>query len=103
MEQFNKEQIIELLNSKIQIWRFPRLLKELDGDADTLQVRLTKKLSSYELQGSENREQTARKIRRQTGKNCFGSVLLLALTGRKQKHFFFLQMRTVSTIAIPGN
>ena len=63
MEQFNKKQIIELLNSKIQIWRFPRLLKELDGDADTLQVRLTKKLSSYELQGSENREQTARKIR----------------------------------------
>lgn len=111
VEQFNKKQIIELLNSKIQIWRFPRLLKELDGDADTLQVRLTKKLSSYELQGSENREQTARKIRnwlagkisRQTGKNCFGSVLLLALTGRKQKHFFFLQMRTVSTIAIPGN
>ena len=63
MEQFNKKQIIELLNSKIQIWQFPRFLKELDGDADTLQVRLTKKLSSYELQGSENREQTARKIR----------------------------------------
>ena len=51
MEQFNKKQIIELLNSKIQIWRFPRLLEELDGDAGTLQVRLTKKLSSYELQG----------------------------------------------------
>lgn len=60
---FKEEKLIEFLKSKAEIWLFPRLLEEVYADLDTARRVLTDKLTEYETDGGENREQISRKVR----------------------------------------
>lgn len=58
-----EEQIVGFLRSKTEVWYFSRLLEEVYGNPEAARHVLTEKLSEYESDSGENREQISRKVR----------------------------------------
>ena len=68
--QCEEDQIVEQLKKRVDVWFFPRLLEEMCGSLSSVQKKLTEKLTEYEANGGNSREQTARKVRNwMKGKN----------------------------------
>ena len=65
--QMDEDHIVDFLKSKVEIWCFPRLLRELYRGTQNLQTLLTEKLTAYEAGKEENKEQISRKVRNWLG------------------------------------